>query len=241
MGHKVSPLIFRSREFPEYKNLWIAETPRSTEYVENYKFKLHVCVNLKHSLSSYLKKTQIDLLGIKFQFTKTQLSLILILPQNNISKPYLEDSSLEILNSYITKCSLWLTLIKKDLTKKYGYKFPKIFIKFCFLKQECLSADFLLFYIKGQLKRSISVRKVLKQTYLLLLTNTNKYKEDLNCQGIKIQVSGRINGISKARQEYLRQGTIPFQSIGYNIKYANSNLITPYGILGIKLWLFISN
>lgn len=56
--------------------------------------------------------------------------------------------------------------------------------------------------------------------------------------GIKIQVSGRLNGAEIARSEWIREGRVPLQTLRADIDYATKEANTIYGVLGIKVWLF---
>ncbi|KAJ1463759.1 30S ribosomal protein S3, partial [Baffinella frigidus] len=57
-------------------------------------------------------------------------------------------------------------------------------------------------------------------------------------KGIKIQVSGRLNGSEIARSECVKEGKMPLQTLRANIDYATARAKTIYGILGIKVWLY---
>ena len=59
-----------------------------------------------------------------------------------------------------------------------------------------------------------------------------------NVSGIKIQVSGRLNGAEIARSEWIREGRVPLQTLRADIDYATKEANTIYGVLGIKVWLF---
>ena len=59
-----------------------------------------------------------------------------------------------------------------------------------------------------------------------------------NVNGIKIQVSGRLNGAEIARSEWIREGRVPLQTLRADIDYATREAHTIYGVLGIKVWLF---
>ena len=56
--------------------------------------------------------------------------------------------------------------------------------------------------------------------------------------GIKIQVSGRLNGAEIARSEWIREGRVPLQTLRADIDYVIKEASTIYGILGVKVWLF---
>ena len=57
-------------------------------------------------------------------------------------------------------------------------------------------------------------------------------------RGIKVQVSGRLNGAEIARSEWVREGRVPLQTLRADIDYAIKEANTIYGILGVKVWLF---
>jgi small subunit ribosomal protein S3 len=57
-------------------------------------------------------------------------------------------------------------------------------------------------------------------------------------KGIKIQVSGRLNGADIARSEEVREGPVPLQTLRADIDYASRSAKTIFGLLGIKIWVF---
>ena len=57
-------------------------------------------------------------------------------------------------------------------------------------------------------------------------------------KGIKIQVSGRLNGAEIARSEWIRQGRVPLHTLRAQVDYCSHEAKTQYGILGIKVWIF---
>jgi len=59
-----------------------------------------------------------------------------------------------------------------------------------------------------------------------------------NAKGIRVQVSGRLNGAEIARSEWVREGRVPLQTLRADIDYATKEANTTYGILGIKVWVF---
>ena len=69
-----------------------------------------------------------------------------------------------------------------------------------------------------------------------------KAKEDLmktpKVKGVKIQVSGRLNGADIARSEVLREGPVPLQTLRADIDYSSKSAKTIFGLLGVKIWVF---
>ena len=57
-------------------------------------------------------------------------------------------------------------------------------------------------------------------------------------KGIRIQVSGRLGGAEMSRSEFYREGRVPLHTLRADIDYALSEAETPYGIIGVKVWIF---
>ncbi|HAA30644.1 MAG TPA: 30S ribosomal protein S3, partial [Cyanobacteria bacterium UBA8553] len=85
-------------------------------------------------------------------------------------------------------------------------------------------------YIAQQLERRVSFRRVVRQAI--------QRAQRADVQGIKIQVSGRLNGAEIARTEWTREGRVPLHTLRANIDYAYRTAKTIYGILGVKVWVF---
>jgi small subunit ribosomal protein S3 len=95
-----------------------------------------------------------------------------------------------------------------------------------------LNAALLADLVSEQLEKRIAFRRAIRDT----LQRAQKQ----NVNGIKIQVSGRLNGAEMARSEWIREGRVPLQTLRADIDYATREAHTIYGILGIKVWLFKS-
>jgi len=93
-------------------------------------------------------------------------------------------------------------------------------------QQSILIAEF----IAQQLEKRVAFRRAVRQGI--------QRAQKANVKGIKIQVSGRLNGAEIARKEWVREGRVPLQTLRADIDYAYTTAQTIYGILGIKVWLF---
>ena len=58
------------------------------------------------------------------------------------------------------------------------------------------------------------------------------------CKGIKVRVSGRLNGAEIARSEWHLQGRLPLQTLRADIDYGFAEAHTTYGIIGVKAWIY---
>ena len=57
------------------------------------------------------------------------------------------------------------------------------------------------------------------------------------CKGIKVRVSGRLNGAEIARRETFKEGRVPLHTLRAIIDYATSTAVTTYGCIGVKVWI----
>ncbi len=85
-------------------------------------------------------------------------------------------------------------------------------------------------FIGQQLERRVSFRRVVRQAV--------QRAQRAEVQGIKLQVSGRLNGAEIARTEWTREGRVPLHTLRADIDYSYKTASTTYGILGIKVWVF---
>jgi small subunit ribosomal protein S3 len=59
----------------------------------------------------------------------------------------------------------------------------------------------------------------------------------MGAEGIKVQISGRLNGAEMARSEMMKEGRTPLHTFRADIDYALSEALTQYGLIGIKVWI----
>ena len=95
-----------------------------------------------------------------------------------------------------------------------------------------LDASLLANLVAEQLEKRVAFRRAMREAF--------QRAEKQNVNGIKIQVSGRLNGAEIARSEWIREGRVPLQTLRADIDYATQEANTIYGVLGIKVWLFRS-
>ena len=97
------------------------------------------------------------------------------------------------------------------------------------IEQVDLNATLLADLVAEQLEKRIAFRRAIREA----LQRAQKQ----NVNGIKIQVSGRLNGAEMARTEQYKDGRIPLHTIRADIDYANGRAATIYGSIGIKVWI----
>jgi small subunit ribosomal protein S3 len=84
--------------------------------------------------------------------------------------------------------------------------------------------------VADQLIRRVAFRRAMKRAVQSALR--------LGAEGIKIVCGGRLGGAEIARVEWYREGRVPLHTLRANIDYAETEALTAYGIIGIKVWIF---
>ncbi len=84
--------------------------------------------------------------------------------------------------------------------------------------------------IAQQLERRVSFRRAMKRA----VQNAMR----MGALGIRVNVGGRLGGAEIARTEWYREGRVPLHTLRADIDYALAEASTPYGIIGIKVWIF---
>ncbi len=85
--------------------------------------------------------------------------------------------------------------------------------------------------VAEQLEKRISFRRVLKKTI-------ERVTAAQGVQGVKIMVSGRLDGADMSRREWLVSGKIPLHTLRADIDYAQANAYTTYSVIGVQVWLY---
>ena len=119
--------------------------------------------------------------------------------------------------------------LKEDLTKIVATD-SKIRINVTELKNMDADANLIGEFIAQQLEKRVAFKRATRQAI--------QKAQRANVQGIKVQVSGRLNGAEIARSEWVREGRVPLQTLRADIDYATKEALTTYGKLGIKVWVF---
>ena len=81
-----------------------------------------------------------------------------------------------------------------------------------------------------QLEKRVMFRRAMKRA----VTSAMR----AGAQGVKVMISGRLNGAEIARSEWYREGRVPLHTLRADIDYATSEALTTYGIIGVKVWIF---
>jgi small subunit ribosomal protein S3 len=84
--------------------------------------------------------------------------------------------------------------------------------------------------IAQQLERRVMFRRAMKRAV--------QSAQKLGAKGVKVMVSGRLNGADIARTEWYREGRVPLHTLRADVDYGTAEAHTTYGVIGIKVWIF---
>ncbi len=117
--------------------------------------------------------------------------------------------------------------LKQDLAKRTK---REVFIDIQEVHKPELDAQLVSESIALQLEKRVAFRRAMRKAVDSALR--------FGCKGIKVRVSGRLNGAEIARSEWYLQGQLPLHTLRADIDYGFSEANTTYGVIGVKAWLY---
>lgn len=118
------------------------------------------------------------------------------------------------------------------IMKSIGAEMPKeIKLTVAEIQHPESSAAILAQMAAESLEKRTPFRRVMKQTLEKGMGNTG-------VKGVKVAMSGRLDGSEMGRREWLRKGRIPLQTLRADIDFARERAHLPYGDIGIKVWVY---
>lgn len=117
--------------------------------------------------------------------------------------------------------------LKQDLAKRTK---REVFIDIQEVHKPELDAQLVSESIALQLEKRVAFRRAMRKAVDSALR--------FGCKGIKVRVSGRLNGAEIARSEWYLQGQLPLHTLRADIDYGFSEAQTTYGVIGVKAWLY---
>lgn len=213
MSHRVHPKAYRLRETDSWNSRW-----QNKKKIPQY---LREDFVIRNFLKKKLKDSGVD--KIEIERFPGRVNIII-----STSKP----------GFIIGRGGKGVEEIKKELERRIirEYKFlpkerkqMKIDIKE--IRNPWIYSSIVGQWVAQQIEKRMPYRRVLKQALSKVIAN----KE---VKGIRIQVSGRLNGTQIARKEWLQNGHLPRQTIRADIDYTLTQANCTYGVIGIKVWIY---
>ncbi len=120
--------------------------------------------------------------------------------------------------------------LRRDLARLIDTKLHQVRVNINEIKKPELHARLVAENIASQLERRVMFRRAMRRA----VSTTMR----LGAQGIKVKVSGRLNGAEIARSEWYREGRVPLHTFRADIDYGLAEAFTTYGVVGVKVWIF---
>ena len=118
--------------------------------------------------------------------------------------------------------------LKKEITAMVKNK--TVSLNILEVKRPDMDATLVAESVAAQLEKRSSFRRTMKQAMSRVMKSGAK--------GVKIMVSGRLDGAEIARSEHYHEGSIPLQTLRADIDYGTAEAHTTFGIIGVKVWVY---
>jgi small subunit ribosomal protein S3 len=191
--------------------LGVTKTWRSRWFAkQDYAKLLHEDLELKASLRDRLKAAGVSSIEVDRPGNKLRITI-------STSRPGI----------IIGRKGAEIEKLKSDLAKKTK---REIFIDIQEVHKPELDAQLVSESIALQLEKRVAFRRAMRKAVDSALR--------FGCKGIKVRVSGRLNGAEIARTEWYLQGQLPLHTLRADIDYGFSEAHTTYGVIGVKCWVY---
>nr|UXD06405.1 ribosomal protein S3 [Eutreptiella sp. CCMP389] len=208
MGQKVHPFGFRVGITQEHQSDWFAKSGQYSIFLQEDKF-------IRDFIKSWFNTSGILKIKISRKVSFVYLDIFCAKPG-------------EILNEKVFGLENLRSKLFDGILKRFGYE-REILINVIEVTNPDSHSRLLAEYMGDQLEKRVPFRRVIRSAM--------RKAQQADVKGIKIQISGRLNGAEIARSEWVREGQVPLHTLRANINFCHHNAHTIYGILGIKVWI----
>jgi small subunit ribosomal protein S3 len=221
MGQKIHPIGLRLSISESHRSVWFSK-PNHYAMVLAKDQKIRHCIQdcIKKYVKTSLKYAGIARIEIQFNVDLVQVQVHTAFPALLLDKHTSFPGTNKI---------TFPQILRQTIQNLIGQQ--KLKILFSEVTLPYSKAIILCEYVALQLENRVAFRKTMKKA-IEFATIQGKVK------GIKIQISGRLNGAEIARVEWAREGRVPLHTLRAKIDYCHCPAQTIYGVLGIKIWVF---
>nr|YP_010723875.1 ribosomal protein S3 [Gladiolus communis]WDW30915.1 ribosomal protein S3 [Gladiolus communis] len=215
MGQKINPLGFRLGTSQNHHSFWFAQP-------KNFSVGLQEDEKIRNCIKNYVQKNRkissgfegIARIEIKKRIDFIQVIIYIGFP-----------------NLLIEGRARGVEELQTNVQKEFHSVNRRLNIAITRIEKPYGQPNILAEYMALQLKNRVSFRKAMKKAIELT--------EQTDTKGIQVQIAGRIDGKEIARVEWIREGRVPLQTIRAKIDHCSYTIRTIYGVLGLKIWIFV--
>ena len=211
MGKKVNPKIFRMGMTKTWPSVWFGN---GKGYIKNIQQDIRV----RRFLLKELREAGIDRVEIERSANKISINI------------YTAKPGLIIGRGGVGVEDLKKKIHDKFLSRPAGIRLGDINLNISEVDRPNLSAQIVLQSMIIDIEKRMPFRRVMKQAISRV--------ERAGALGVKVVVSGRLNGAEIARTEKLVSGKVPLHTLRADIDYARGTAHTTYGSIGVKTWIY---
>lgn len=179
------------------------------------------------SKKDYAKKFHADLELKKFLNQKLQSAGVVKIEIERSAKKVVANISAAKPGLIIGRQGVAIEDLRDILSRKFG---ENIEVNIHEVDQPDLSAPLIADVVAQQIEKRVAYRRAVKMGI--------KKAMEAGAKGIKIQISGRLNGVEISRSEIYKEGNIPLHTLRADIDYVQRPANTTYGVIGIKVWIY---
>ncbi len=215
MAHKVNPKLFRIKRTKDWDSKGFYEDNFSEYLKEDFK--------IREFLKKKIGDCGVSRIEIKRSPNEIKVIISSMRPGLVIGRGGKEVRAL--------RSQLLQKMSETPFRKKKKKEEFKLDIEVKEVRDPWAKASLVAQWMADQIENRTHYRRVLKQAL-------GKIMNQREVKGAKVQVAGRLNGISIARTEWLREGLLPRQTIRADIDFAKDEAYCSYGVIGIKVWIY---
>jgi small subunit ribosomal protein S3 len=212
MTHTVHPYAHRLGVIRDWKSRWFAKNPAD--------YRTNVIVDA--TLRRFLKKRLRGMYVTSVEIERTQQALRILI---KTSRPGL----------VIGRGGEGSTKLTKEIEAQVRKvkNAPKMNVRLDIeeVRSPESQSPVVAYMIAEGLEKRQPFRRTLKQTVEKVMANRD-------VQGVRIAISGRLGGAEMSRQEEIKRGRVPLQTLRADIDFAREVAYLPYGVIGIKVWIY---
>lgn len=213
MTHTVHPYAHRLGIIRDWKSRWFAGDKKS------YRENIAVDAAIRTFLGKRLRGTYST--DIEIERTQSEIRVIV-----HTARPGL----------VIGRSGENATKLRQELTavvrKAQSGNTRTVKLDIMEIRQPETSAAVVGMMVVEGLEKRMPFRRILK-------TTVEKVMASRDVVGVRIVVSGRLGGADMSRTESIKKGRIPLQTFRANIDYAHQEAHLPYGVIGVKVWVYL--
>ncbi len=212
MTHTVHPYAHRLGVIRDWKSRWFSKTP--AEYRMN--------VMIDATIRRFLKKRLRGMYVTSVELERNQNSVRVIV---KTSRPGLVIGRGGEGSQKLTK------EIEEKIRDIKGA--PKVGVRLDIeeVRSPESQSPVVAYMVAEGLEKRQTFRRVLNQTVEKVMANRD-------VQGVRIAISGRLGGAEMSRSEEIKRGRVPLQTLRADIDFAREQAYLPYGVIGIKVWIY---